>query len=59
MSAAISFLRTLVFQCACVLILPEILGPDGIWWSNFVAEIGAFIISMAFLLGKRKKYGYM
>ena len=58
-SAAISFLRTLVFQCACVLILPEILGPDGIWWSNFVAEIGAFIISMAFLLGKRKKYGYM
>ena len=58
-SAAISFLRTLVFQCACVLTLPEILGPDGIWWSNFVAEIGAFIISMAFLLGKRKKYGYM
>ena len=31
-SAAISFLRTLVFQSASVLILPVFFGVDGIWW---------------------------
>ena len=37
-SAAISFLRTLVFQIAAVLILPLILGLDGIWLSIAAAE---------------------
>ena len=57
-SAAISFLRTLVFQCTCVLILPEVMRVDGIWWSNFFAEIGSFLVSLLFLLGMRKKYRY-
>ena len=57
-SAAISFLRTLVFQCACILILPEVMRVDGIWWSNFFAEIGSFLVSLLFLLGMRKKYRY-
>ena len=57
-SAAISFLRTLVFQCACILILPELIKVDGIWWSNFIAEIGSFLVSLLFLLGMRKKYRY-
>lgn len=57
-SAAISFLRTLVFQCACILILPELIKADGIWWSNFIAEIGSFLVSLLFLLGMRKKYRY-
>lgn len=57
-SAAISFLRTLVFQTAAVLILPAILGIDGIWWAVTVAEVMAFIISMVFLVTMRKKYHY-
>ena len=57
-SAAISFLRTLVFLCACILILPELIKVDGIWWSNFFAEIGSFLVSLLFLLGMRKKYRY-
>ncbi len=57
-SAAISFLRTLVFQCTCGLILPEVMRVDGIWWSNFFAEIGSFLVSLLFLLGMRKKYRY-
>ena len=54
-SAAISFLRTLVFQTASVLILPLLLGVDGIWWAITVAEIFAFLISLLFLFLKRKK----
>lgn len=58
-SAAISFMRTLVFQLVSVLILPMIFGLDGIWWAITVAEVFAFIISQIFLFAKRKKYHYM
>ena len=58
-SAAISFLRTLVFQTASVLILPLLLGVNGIWWAITVAEIFAFLISLLFLFLKRNKYHYL
>ena len=58
-SAAVSFLRTLVFQTASVLLLPELIGVDGIWWAITVAEVFAFVISLLFLFGKRKQYHYM
>lgn len=58
-SAAVSFLRTLLFQTSAVLILPLILDVDGIWLSNAFAEIFAFAISIIFLITKRKKYHYM
>ena len=58
-SAAISFLRTLVFQTASVLILPLLLNVDGIWWAITVAEIFAFLISLTFLYLKRNKYHYL
>ncbi len=57
-SAAISFLRTLVFQSASVIVLPMIWGLDGIWLSITVAEVFALIISVTFLVTKRKKYNY-
>lgn len=57
-SAAVSFLRTLVFQLGSVLLLPKLFGVDGIWWSNTVAEVFAFLISLFFLFTKSKKYGY-
>lgn len=58
-SAAVSFLRTLVFQTLAVLILPNLFGVDGVWWSIAAAEIPAFAVSLAFLFGKREKYHYM
>lgn len=58
-SAAISFMRTLIFQTSSVLILPIFLGVDGIWWAITVAEVFAFILSLTFLFAKRKKYHYM
>lgn len=57
-SATISFLRTLVFQTVCVIILPLVFGIDGIWWAMCIAEILAFFVSMIFTVSKRKKYGY-
>jgi len=58
-SAAISFMRTLIFQTSSVLMLPIFLGVDGIWWAITVAEVFAFILSLTFLFAKRKKYHYM
>lgn len=58
-SAIISFLRTFVFKLSAVLLLPMIWELDGIWWAGVAAEICAFGVGLAFLLGKRKKYHYM
>lgn len=57
-SAAISFLRTLVFQVAVVLVLPVLFGIDGIWLAVTVAELLALAVTTSFLVGKRKKYHY-
>lgn len=57
-SAAISFLRVLVFQMLAVLLLPIVLGINGIWIANTVAEIGALIVSATFLIKLQKKYNY-
>ncbi|NBK91319.1 MATE family efflux transporter [bacterium 1XD21-13] len=57
-SAAISFLRTLVFQVAAVLIFPLIWRVDGIWLSMVAAEVLALGVTVIFLGVKRKRYGY-
>lgn len=57
-SALISFLRTFLFEAGCVLLLPTILGADGIWLAIDVAECAAVIISLLFVFGLRRMYGY-
>lgn len=57
-SALISFLRTLVFQVAAVLILPVFFKLTGVWMSVVVAEFLAMIATIIFLVAKKKKYGY-
>ncbi len=57
-SGVISFLRTLLFQVAMILILPLILGLDGIWLAVVFAEILALIVSFVFLKLNKKKYHY-
>lgn len=57
-SAMISFLRTLVFQIAAVLIFPLFLEIDGIWISIVAAEIMAALVTSLFLIGKRSSYHY-
>lgn len=57
-SAIISFLRTVLFQVTAVLLLPLVLGIDGIWWSIVIAELMAVAVSAVFLWIKRGKYHY-
>jgi len=57
-SAIISFLRTVLFQVAAVLLLPLIFDIDGIWLSIVVAEVMAVVIGVIFIFAKRKKYKY-
>ena len=57
-SAAISFLRTLLFQCSAVLILPLIWGLEGIWYAVVVAEAMAVIVVIIFLIRNQKRYHY-
>ena len=57
-SAVISFLRTLVCQIAAVLILPLVLGLDGIWWSVVAAELAAVILTAFFTVKYRTRYHY-
>ncbi len=57
-SAAISFLRTLVFQIAAVLILPLILGLDGIWLSIAAAEFLALLVTVVCFVKYRGQYHY-
>ncbi|WP_172137097.1 MATE family efflux transporter [Adlercreutzia sp. ZJ473] len=58
-SAAISFLRTLVFEVAAVLLLPLVLGPQGIWFATPAAELVALVVTLAFMLGLGDVYGFM
>ncbi len=57
-SAIVSFLRSLVFQSAAVMLLPAIFKIDGIWISVVVAELAALAVGFAFLIAKKKKYNY-
>ena len=57
-SAAISFMRTIVFQMLLILTLPLIFKTEGIWFSMLAAEILSLITAVIFLLANRKKYGY-
>lgn len=57
-SAIISFLRTLVFQIAAVLVLPLFFKINGIWLSIVVAEFMAVMLSFVFLVVKRKRFHY-
>lgn len=57
-SALISFLRTLLFQVGAVLIFPLFWELNGIWFSIVAAEIMAAVVTVLFLIGKRKQYQY-
>ena len=57
-SAAISFLRTFVFQAAAVLVFPLFWKLDGIWLSVVAAEVMAVVVTVIFFRVKQKEYRY-
>lgn len=57
-SASISFIRSFVFQCGMILLMPVLLGMNGVWLSAVFADIFACAVTITFFLAMRKKYGY-
>lgn len=57
-SALISFLRTLVFQIAAVMLLPLLWKLDGVWSAICFAEAASVMVTVIFVLCFRKRYKY-
>lgn len=57
-SAAISFLRTLLFQVLAILVLPHFFGLDGVWLAIVTAEVMGLFVAIFFLIQMKKHYGY-
>ena len=57
-SAAISFLRTLLFQVAMIYLLPIFFDLNGIWLAVTAAECLTLVITIIFLITQRKHYHY-
>ena len=57
-SAVLAFSRSFVFMLATMLVLPLILGVNGIWLATPAAELMALLLSAGMFLKYRKRYGY-
>lgn len=57
-SAVLAFVRTLVFQVACILLFPVIFGADGIWMASPASEILCAVLTVVCLAVFRKRYRY-
>lgn len=57
-SAIISFVRTMIFQCAAVMVLPLVWGINGVWISVIVSEFLSVLLGVMFLITKQRKYQY-
>lgn len=58
-SAIISFLITLLFQIGTILLLPLIIGVDGIWEAVIIAELLALGVSIICIIKNKQKYQYI
>ena len=58
-SAVISFVRTLICQIAAVMLLPLILGLDGIWWAIVVSEGVALVLTVFCFMKFKGRYHYL
>lgn len=57
-SALISMLRTFFLETGALILLPYMMGIDGVWWALPAAEIIASAVAIAMLIRYRKVYGY-
>ena len=57
-SAVISFLRTFAFEVGALILLPAVMGVDGVWWTLPCAELLSAAVSVSLLIKYRKVYGY-
>lgn len=57
-SAVLAFSRSFVFMLVTMIVLPMILGVNGIWLATPAAELLALALSAFMFLKYRKRYGY-
>ena len=57
-SAILAFSRSFVFMLAAMLVLPTVLGVNGIWLATPAAELMALILSSSMFVKYRKRYQY-
>lgn len=57
-SAVLAFSRSFVFMLITMIVLPLLLGVNGIWLATPAAELMALALSACLLLKDRKRYGY-
>ena len=57
-SALISFLRTLLFQLLALILLPLVLGIEGVWLAVTAAEAGALCVTVLMFVRKDKVFHY-
>ena len=57
-SAVLAFSRSFVFMLVTMVVLPLILGVNGIWLATPAAELMALALSAVMFLKYRKRYGY-
>ncbi len=57
-SAVLAFSRSFVFMLITMIVLPLLLGVNGIWLATPAAELMALVLSVFMFLKYRKRYGY-
>lgn len=57
-SAVLAFSRSFVFMLITMLVLPALLGVNGIWLATPAAELMALVLSAAMFVKYRKRYQY-
>lgn len=57
-SAVLAFSRSFVSMIIAMLVLPALLGVNGVWLANPVAEFAAICLSAFMFIKYRKKYNY-
>ncbi len=57
-SALLSLLRSFVFTAGSIILLPQLLGVNGLWLAVPIAEVLALAIALFFVVKLRDDYGY-
>ena len=57
-SAVLAFSRSFVFMLITMIVLPLLLGVNGIWLATPAAELMALVLSFSMFVKFRKRYGY-
>ena len=58
-SAIISFIRTFVMIVLNILLLPYLIGVDGVWLAVPSAEFMTVLLSVYYFIRKKEQYGYI